>query len=432
MKKIITSLVVFANCLLASAASGPFHAVVAEDGTGDYRTVSEAIAAAPEGRTEPWIIFIKKGDYREHVAIPASKPYIHLVGQDKRNTSIRLKQNVGGKPNGSEKPGKTAYWNYSVHNPEAKDGVKGFAVVVVEAPHFYTEGISYINDWGVEASNGPQALAMRSNADCAAFNDCVFRSFQDTWYTASADSARHYVKDCFIEGAVDYFYGGGDVLAENCTFYNVRSGSVIVAPCHDNAKYGYAFVDCTIDGTPEAADGKLKLGRPWHNNPKAVYINTTTLIPIAEEGWTNMGTIPALFAEYNTHDTNGKPIDLSKRKSTYTYRNRATGEEFSGSCPTTISGEEAAKYTYDNMILNGDGWNPREMMSELAAPRGLAYTDGTLSWEKVNDAAGYVVYDGDEVISITTDTSCYAPEIKTALKVRAVNKYGSQGKLGVL
>ncbi|MFR7465451.1 MAG: hypothetical protein ACLUVG_12140 [Phocaeicola vulgatus] len=37
-------------------------------------------------------------------------------------------------------------------------------------------------------------------------------------------------------------------------------------------------------------------------------------IPLAPEGWTNMGTIPALFAEYNSMDMNGKTLDLSCRK----------------------------------------------------------------------------------------------------------------------
>ena len=54
------------------------------------------------------------------------------------------------------------------------------------------------------------------------FYNCKFRSFQDTWQTSSRNmAARHYVKDCWIEGAVDYFYGGGDVLLEGCTLYNV-------------------------------------------------------------------------------------------------------------------------------------------------------------------------------------------------------------------
>ena len=56
------------------------------------------------------------------------------------------------------------------------------------------------------------------------------------------------------------------------------------------------FRNCVIDVNEQAADGKLKLGRPWHNSPKAVYINTLVKIPLAPEGWTNMGTIPAIYA----------------------------------------------------------------------------------------------------------------------------------------
>lgn len=428
MKKIIISHAFLAVCSIMMAQESPYNAIVAADGSGDYKTINEAISAAPEGRTAPWLILVKKGDYREHVVVPESKPFIHLIGQDKDNTAIRLNLNVGGAPNGTEKPGKTAYWNHSVHNPASP--VHGFdgEVVLVNAPHFYTEGISYINDWGTESSNGPQALAIYSNADCGAFNDCNFRSFQDTWRTVKSDSGRHYIKDCYIEGAVDYFYGGGDVLAENCTFYNVRSGSVIVAPSHDNPKYGYAFINCTVDGNAEAADGKQKLGRPWKGSPRTVYINTTMRIPIAEEGWSDMATVPALFAEYGSRDANGNPIDLSKRKTYYKYRKREGG----GSCPATITREEAEKYNYENMISSRDGWNPREIMVKLPAPKNLAYTDGKFSWQPVNGAAGYIVYDGDEIIATTTATSFTRPEIATALKVRAVNSYGAKGKLGVL
>lgn len=110
--------------------------------------------------------------------------------------------------------------------------------------------------------------------------------------TSRTDSHRLYAKDCWIEGAVDYFYGSGDALLENCTLYNLRSGSVIVAPSHKNVRFGYVFRNCIVDGNTAAADGKQKLGRPWHNSPRAVYIHTTMRIPLAPEGWTNMGAIP--------------------------------------------------------------------------------------------------------------------------------------------
>lgn len=182
----------------------------------------------------------------------------------------------------------------------------------------------------MEAQNGPQALALKTKADRIAFYNCKFRSFQDTWMTTTRDADRHYVKECWLEGAVDYFYGGGNALVEESTLYNVRSGSVIVAPCHESVKYGYVFRNCVIDGNEQAADGKLKLGRPWHNSPKAVYINTLVKIPLAPEGWTNMGTIPALFAEYNSMDMNGKALDLSCRKTEYETGGKRKGKGNAG------------------------------------------------------------------------------------------------------
>lgn len=61
----------------------------------------------------------------------------------------------------------------------------------------------------------------------------------------------------------------------------------------------------------------VKLGRPWHNSPKTVYIHTTMNIPISPEGWANMGAIPTLFAEYNSRDAAGNVLQLDQRKTEY-------------------------------------------------------------------------------------------------------------------
>ena len=63
-----------------------------------------------------------------------------------------------------------------------------------------------------------------------------------------------------------------------------------------------------------------RLGRPWHNSPIAVYLNTIFNIKIAPEGWTDMGAIPQMFAEYNSKDKEGNTVDLSQRKTQYTYQ----------------------------------------------------------------------------------------------------------------
>lgn len=416
------------NITVSADSPSFFHAVVAADGSGDYQTVQAAVDAAPENLKSPWLIFVKNGSYKECVVVPETKPFIYLIGQDKEKTIIHHNLNVGGKPADDSKKEDMEYWLHSVHNPQSDVYQREGSVVKVKAPNFYSENISYINDWGVDAQKGPQALAMSSQADRIAFNNCIFRSFQDTWMTTTNDTHRHYVKDCWIEGAVDYFYGGGDVLAEHCTFYNVRSGSIIAAPCHKNAKWGYVFRDCIVDGNEAAADVKkwgVKLGRPWHNSPKTVYIHTTMNIPISPEGWTNMGAIPALFAEYDSRDAVGNVLNLEKRKTEYEGRGESATK---GSCRAVITAEEAETYTYENIITGNDQWNPRLIMEKLPAPKVLGKKKQTLKWEAVDGAIGYIVFDGDKILDMTCDTSLTLPGYPAvSLQVCAVNRYGALG-----
>lgn len=217
---------------------------------------------------------------------------------------------------------------------------------------------------------------------------------------------------------------------EESTLYNVRSGSVIVAPCHESVKYGYVFRNCVIDGNEQAADGKLKLGRPWHNSPKAVYINTLVKIPLAPEGWTNMGTIPALFAEYNSMDMNGKTLDLSCRKTEYETGGK---EKRKGECRATITSNEAALYTYENIIKSKDGWDPRSMMEQLPAPAHIRWEQDGLKWDAVPGALGYVLDVNGKIVDITSDTqSLWKSDMKgVVLLIRAVNRNGTLGEQGV-
>ena len=84
------------------------------------------------------------------------------------------------------------------------------------------------------------------------------------------------------------------------------------------------------------------------------------------------------------------------------------------------------------MILGNDGWNPRAIMEKLGAPHNLVYQQGALKWNPVKNAIGYIVYDGEQILGATTDTSFPVSKVNYALKVSAVNQYGSQGKKGVL
>ena len=396
-----------------------FDAVVAQDGTGNYKTVQEAIDAAPTGRISPWLIFVKNGTYEELVTIPENKPFIHLIGQDKEKTVVCYWINNGGTND--------IGWEYSTNNPNSKTyGKQG--VVQVNSTDFYTENISYIDSYGVERQAGPMGLAMSSRNDRQAFNNCQFRSYQDTWYTdVRNSSARQYVNNCLIEGAVDFYYGAGDNFIENSTFRLAREGSVIVAPSHQaGTKWGYVMVNNVIDGK----GGANKLGRAWQNQPMAVWINTTLKTTIAPEGWSEWHIAPKLFAEYNTMDADGQPVDLNNRRTTYKVDDDklAPGETSPVTRQAILSAEEAAKYTYEAVTSGNDDWNPRKFFEPVEAPAEVVYANGKLTWKAVPYAICYLVIDAEgNVVGMTKDDEYAIAEAGT-YTLRSVNEYGSLGE----
>lgn len=411
-----------------------FDAVVALDSSGDYTTIQDAIDAAPTGRVTPWLIFIKNGSYKGTVVIPQGKSFIHLIGQDRDKTIIHEKINVQGNPendkNESWYANSLAAWEYSVHNPLSPMYQKEGTLVRVNSSDFYAENITFRNDWGVDAQNGPQALAMMTKGDRASFYNCSFRSFQDTWMTPGDTGYRNYAKDCYIEGAVDYIYGAGDCYFETCLIYNARGGSIIVAPNHKKGTaWGYVFESCIVDGNAAYNDGRTKLGRPWHEFPKTVYLNTTFKIDIDPEGWTDMGGFPEVFAEYNSTDENGDPIDTSRRKTCY------SGNDMPGTticCKAVLDAEEAAVYTYSAVTEGNDNWNPRIHFEAVAKVQDLTFNQfDKLKWETVPYAISYVIYNGENVIGFSTDIEYQldATDTDASYYVRAVNEYGSLGEI---
>lgn len=398
-----------------------YDAVVAKDGSGNYTTIQAAIDAMPTGRANPWLIFIKNGIYTELVRIPNNKPFIHFIGQDKDKVKINFAINCSSSSSDTG-------WAYTKGN----FGMSDCSCMVMESSDFYAENITFENKYGIEAMNGPQALAIKTYNDKFAFYNCNMRSFQDTWQTTNQDNFRHYAYKCRIEGAVDYIYNNGNVLIENTTIYNLRKGSVIVAPSHNTSTtWGYVFRDCVIDGNAAAMEGSNAFGRPWHNSPRSVFINTKVLTPMSTEAWINMGTIPKIFAEYNSYNAQGQLLDLSGRKVSYSYTNSTTGQVVTGNVEKNVLTDvEAAQYTYENVIMGADGWNPRAFFEPVSEPTNvLNGGTNTISWTAAPYAISYIIYEKDSVIgfSKTTDFTLAQLKTNTSYYVQSVNEYGSLG-----
>ncbi len=389
-----------------------YDAVVAQDGTGDYKTVQEAIDAAPTGRTQPWLIFIKKGVYKGHHDIPATKPYLHFIGQGRNLVSISDNRLSGGD---------NAY------------PVSTGATLTANSDNLYFEGINFVNSWGVENNNGPQALALFTVGDRIVLNKVGLLSYQDTWLTTTKLNNRHYIKDSWIEGAVDFIYGQGNVYLDQDTINIVRkSGGYIVAPNHSKGTtWGYVFMNNIITAPGKPSDTDVWLGRPWHESPITVFINTKSYVKIPAGGWyPTMGGLPKLWAEYNTMDGNGNPVDLSHRITEYYYyKDDAKTEKVTGkSEKAVLTAEEAAQYTVKNVLSGNDAWQPTLLTEACDAP--LVNRDGRhLSWTAVPYAISYVITVDGEVVGFTTDTEYSIPSgiamnSTSACSVQAVNEYG--------
>lgn len=58
---------------------------VRRDGTGDFRTVTEAVNSIPSGNKRRVVVWIGIGEYREKITVDRSKPFVTFYGE--RNES---------------------------------------------------------------------------------------------------------------------------------------------------------------------------------------------------------------------------------------------------------------------------------------------------------------------------------------------------------
>ncbi|HEY3405213.1 MAG TPA: pectinesterase family protein [Ohtaekwangia sp.] len=255
--------------------------VVAQDGSGDFRTVQEAFNAVPDFRKNTTTILLKKGIYKEKLVLAGSKTNVKLVGEDPQKTVITYDDYASKKNRFGEEMGTTGSTTFYVFG----DG-------------FTAENITFEN------SSGPvgQAVAVRVDGDKVMFVNCRFLGFQDTLYP-HGEMSRQYYKDCYIEGTVDFIFGWSTVLFENCTiFCKKESGYVTAASTLDTTPVGFVFRNCKITGDAPAASWYL--GRPWRPFAKTVFINCYLDKHIKPEGWHNWDKPDAektsYYGEYNS------------------------------------------------------------------------------------------------------------------------------------
>lgn len=193
-----------------------------------YRTVQDAIDDVPLGNTVRTTIVIPPGVYRQPIYIPKTKNFITLAGAAPETTVLTW-------DNTSK--------NIRHHQTERVIGTGTFGCgsTIVEGEDFIAENITFEN---TSPQGSGQAVAIRVTADRCAFYNCRFLGWQDTLYL---HYGRQYLKDCYIEGSVDFIFGNSTALLEHCHVH-CKSQGFITAQSRKSSQEmtGYVFLRCVL------------------------------------------------------------------------------------------------------------------------------------------------------------------------------------------
>ena len=301
------------SCLAAAT-----NLVVAADGSGQFKTVQQAIMAVPAGSSNnPVFIRLKPGTYKELVYVQREKRFFHLVGGDAGKTVLTYDLHAG------------------MLGPDGKKlGTFRTASTVVDADDFIAENLTFEN------SAGPvgQALAIRVEGDRVVFRNCRFLGWQDT---ILENRGRHYYQDCYIAGHVDFIFGGATAFFSKCHIHCLRDGYITAASTPDIQPFGFVFSDCRITG--ESPDVRTYLGRPWRVHASTIFLNTEMGTVVRPEGWHNWNKAEAeKTARYSEFHSTGLGANPGARVK----------------WARQLSETEAKSITPQKVLGGSDGWTP--------------------------------------------------------------------------
>lgn len=376
-----------------------FDFVVGVD--GDFKAALTAAQAASSSGNRFYIFFpngeynvgANTGDANQKTTI--ALPNISYVGQSSDGVILYNK-------NTTEGIGTTATLNFTS-----------------AANNLYMQDITLRNKDFRNGTSMGRCVVLQDQGTKNIYKNIKLQSNQDTYYSGSG---RLYFETSALHGTVDYLCGGGDVFFNECLLYlEDRGGNVITAPATASS-WGYVFSGCTIDGFP-INNNSYRLGRPWQNAPRSIYINTKMNNLPAADGWTEMGVVPGLFAEYNSVTSTGAIVDLSMRKKSFTYNNVTTPVN------PYLTAEQAATYTVENVLGGTDAWQPKLYTDQAAAPV-ISKNANTISWIDNNYVLCWAVFkNGTFVRFVTTNSYTIPAETATGtlFTIRAANEMGGLG-----
>jgi pectin methylesterase-like acyl-CoA thioesterase len=275
---------------MAKSYDNPDTIVVARDGTGEFRTVSEALEVCRAFMDYHKVIYIKKGTYKEKVIIPQWLQNIELCGEDRDATIITYDDhaNVVFPPTGK---GMTTFRTYTLK---------------VEANDITLRNLTIENN----AARLGQAVALHTEGDRLLFVNCRFLGNQDTVYTGMPRT-RMLFHDCYIEGTTDFIFGPATAWFEHCTIHGKLNSYITAASTPKDVDYGYVFSNCTVTAADSVTS--LYLGRPWRDYGYTLFMNCELPGVICPEGWHHWEQHREQTARYFEYNNRGEGANPANR-----------------------------------------------------------------------------------------------------------------------
>ncbi|XP_055836180.1 pectinesterase-like [Solanum dulcamara] len=274
------------NRRLLQVASLKPNVVVAQDGSGQHKSINEALKTVPSNNAQPYVIFIKAGIYNENVEVANTMTNVVFIGEGSNKTKI------------------TGEKNYL-------DGLPIYltATVSISGHGFMAKDI------GFENSAGPlkkEAVALRVSAEMAVFHNCQIDGYQST---LMAHVGRQFYRDCTISGTIDFIFGDALAVFQNCKLIarkpeEMQTQSITIAAQGRNQPFGTGATiiqNCTITAEPALVAinpprNKAFLGRPAKLYSRTIVMQTQIDGFIDPEGWTpwagTFGLETLYFVEY--------------------------------------------------------------------------------------------------------------------------------------
>jgi pectin methylesterase-like acyl-CoA thioesterase len=338
-----TALCVCAIALgLADNASARDYFVNRSGAEGAFPTVQSAVdAIAGQTETDRANIFIAPAKYVERVSV--DKPYVTFIGQGGAPADVTISFN--GTPTGN--------------------GVLNETVSIVSsATAFMARNLTFENS--TPDSSSSQALALRCDADRAAFDNVRFLGYQDTLLVWS--NTRQYFRNNFITGDADFIFGNATAVFDHCTIESTGSGYITAADTLRTTANGLIFLDCDLvkgisrsDGTT-APNNSVFLGRPWFYNPSeqmpsVIYIRTRMGTHITRAGWDPWDALlnPSTNRDPYTRVSEWGSMNLAGQPLADSDGNGTPDGRVSWADP--MSAEQAANYTLQNIFGPAEFWN---------------------------------------------------------------------------